>query len=175
MTRIVHRATGGGVIVLARIDDRLIHGQVAVGWVRHLQADCIVVANDAIAADPMQRALLPMAVPPEIEVGIYKVADAAKRLAAGAHKGRKIILLFGTPVDVLAYLTLGGKLEALNVGGMRFAPGRIQVLQAVSVGPAEIKAFHALHRLGLPMAVQMVPTDPMQEVMRFLPEEPKDA
>jgi len=163
------------MIVLARIDDRLIHGQVAVGWVRHLQADCILVANDAIAADPMQRALLPMAVPPEIEVGIYKVAEAAKRLAAGAHKDRKAILLFAGPVDVVAFLAQGGKLESLNVGGMRFAPGRIQVLQAISVGPAEIKAFHTLHQQGLPMAVQMVPTDPMQDVMRFLPEESPDA
>jgi mannose/fructose/sorbose-specific phosphotransferase system IIB component len=159
-------------IVLARIDDRLIHGQVVVGWVRHLQADCIIVANDAIAADPMQRALLPMAVPPEIEVGIYKVVEAAKKLASGMHSARKVILLFSSPVDVVEFLSQGGTLERLNVGGMRFAPGKIQVLQAVSVGAADIAAFHQLKAGNLIMSVQMVPSDASQDILRYLPEGP---
>jgi mannose/fructose/N-acetylgalactosamine-specific phosphotransferase system component IIB len=159
-------------LALVRIDDRLIHGQVVVGWVRHLGADCILVANDAVAADPMQRALLPMAVPPEIEVAIYRVAEAAQRLAAGAHADRKAILLFSSPVDAEAYLRLGGPLERLNVGGMRFAPGKAQMMPAIFVAAEDIKAFRALAARGLPMQVQMVPTDAPHDVIKCLPEEP---
>lgn len=158
------------MIVLARVDDRLIHGQVVVGWAPSLQADCILVANDAIAADPMQRALLPMAVPPHIEVGIYRVVEAAQKLKGGAHAARRAILLFASPVDVEAFLEAGGEIDRLNVGGMRFAPGKIQVLQAISLGPEDITAFQALALRGLAMEVQMVPGDPQQDMRRFLPE-----
>jgi len=159
-------------LALVRIDDRLIHGQVVVGWVRHLGADCILVANDAVAADPMQRALLPMAVPPEIDVAIYRVAEAAQRLAAGAHADRKAILLFSSPVDAEAYLRLGGPMERLNVGGMRFAPGKEQMMPAIFVAAEDIKAFRALAARNLPMQVQMVPTDAPHDVIKCLPEEP---
>src|SRR5208282_5643112 len=94
-------------VVLARVDDRLIHGQVVVGWARHCQADCIIVANDAVSADPMQRTLLPMAVPQGIEVAIYRLKEAADRLSGGAHAAKRAILLFASPADALGFTRLG--------------------------------------------------------------------
>jgi PTS system mannose-specific IIB component len=158
------------MLALARLDDRLIHGQVVVGWVRYVKADCIVVANDAIAADPMQCALLPMAVPPEIQVEIFKVEEAAARLQSGAFDEKQVILLFSSPADVLRYLACGGKLETLNVGGMRFVPGKTQILNAVSVSDLDVEAFLALAQRHLALRVQMVPGDSPQDLLRFLPQ-----
>ncbi len=156
-------------LVLARIDDRLIHGQVVVGWVKHLEANCIVVANDAIAADPMQRALLPMAVPPEIQVEIYKVAEAARKLAGGVEAGKRTILLFSSPMDALRFLKQGGALESLNLGGLRFAPGKTQVLKSISLGREDLEALRQLREAGTGMSVQMVPSDPAVDVLKILP------
>ncbi len=155
-------------LVLARIDDRLIHGQVVVGWVRQTQANCIVVANDAVAADPMQRTLLPMAVPHNIEVAIYRVRVAAEKLAAGAHAARRVILLFASPMDALDFVKGGGELPELNVGGIRFGPGKEQLRKSVSLGPEEREALAELRRGGIDVFVQMVPGEPREPLSAIL-------
>lgn len=150
-------------LVLARIDDRLIHGQVVVGWARHCEADCIIVANDAVAADPMQRDLLPMAVPQEMEVGIYRVSDAAHRMAEGQHAERRCILLFAAPADALefenAYREAGQSLAQVNVGGLRLTPERSQARKAIALSPRDIGALLELQRMGVGVSFQMVPAD----------------
>ncbi len=110
------------LIVLARVDDRLIHGQVVVGWARALEADCLVVANDAVAADPMQRQLLPMAVPPQIKVGIYRVREAAEALRQDKYEGRRVIVLFASLADALSLVQSGFPLARLNLGGITPGP-----------------------------------------------------
>jgi mannose/fructose/N-acetylgalactosamine-specific phosphotransferase system component IIB len=149
-------------VVLARVDDRLIHGQVVVGWARHCQADCIIVANDAVSADPMQRTLLPMAVPQGIEVGIYRVKEAAERIAGGAHAAKRAILLFASPLDALSYMRFGGELGELNIGGIRLAPGKQQVRKSVSLGPADREALDEFKKSGIEVYLQMVPGDPRE-------------
>jgi mannose/fructose/N-acetylgalactosamine-specific phosphotransferase system component IIB len=146
-------------LVLARIDDRLIHGQVVVGWARALEADCLIVANDAVAADPMQRQLLPMAVPPQIKVGIYRVTEAVEALRGPRYEGRRIILLFASLADALLYVQGGGVIERLNLGGIRQAPGRQQLRTAVALSPADAAAARALMAGGSRLDIQMVPGD----------------
>lgn len=151
-------------VVLTRIDDRLIHGQVVVGWARHTQADCIIVANDAVSADPMQRTLLPMAVPQGIEVAIYRVKEAADQLGGGAHAARRAILLFASPVDALNFRRMGGELNELNLGGLRLAPGKDQIRKNVSLGPEDRAALLELNRLGVGIYLQMVPGDDREPI-----------
>ena len=155
-------------VVLARVDDRLIHGQVVVGWARYFEADCLVVANDAAAADPMQRTLLPLAVPPHIVVGIYHVSEAAQQLQAGLHAGKRIILLFATLADALGYLQAGGELPALNIGGVRFAPGKTQIKVAVALGPEDLAAARELDRRGVALSMRMVPGEPEEPLIPAL-------
>lgn len=155
-------------LVLARVDDRLIHGQVVVGWARHTQADCIIVANDAVAADPMQRTLLPLAVPQGIEVAIYRVKEAAEALSGGAHAARRAILLFASPQDASAFAGYGGSLDELNVGGLRAAPGREPVRKAVALGAAEKTALRQVLGQGVKVYLQMVPADQREDMAGLL-------
>jgi len=154
-------------LLLARVDDRLIHGQVVVGWARALEADCLVVANDAVAADPMQRQLLPMAVPPQIKVGIYRVRDAAEAMAQGKYDQRRCILLFASLGDALAFNAIH-PLRRLNVGGIRQAPGRLPLRTAVALSPDDAVAARALLAAGAELSIQMVPGDEAEPLLALL-------
>ncbi len=160
-------------LVLARVDDRLIHGQVVVGWARHTQADCIIVANDAVAADPMQRTLLPLAVPQGIEVAIYRVKEAAERLSGGAHAARRAILLFASPQDAAAVAGYGGAMEELNVGGLRAGPGRELLRKAVALGVPERAALQLMLHQGVKVYLQMVPADQREDMAPMISNRPE--
>jgi mannose/fructose/N-acetylgalactosamine-specific phosphotransferase system component IIB len=155
-------------VLLARVDDRLIHGQVVVGWARALDADCLVVANDAVAADPMQRTLLPMAVPPHIKVAIWRLGEASEAVAHGALPGARCILLFASLTDALMFRRGGGPLPELNIGGIRLAPGRRQVRTAVALGDEDIAAARELAALGTVMTVRMVPGESAEPLLPLL-------
>jgi PTS system mannose-specific IIB component len=160
-------------LVLARVDDRLIHGQVVVAWARHCQADCIIVANDAVAADPMQRTLLPMAVPQGIEVAIYRVKESTEKLAEGRHASRRAILLFSSPVDALNFRRYGGELGELNIGGIRMAPGKEALRKSVFLGPDDRRALGELMDLGVEVYLQMVPSELRESARALLREQEK--
>lgn len=155
-------------VLLARVDDRLIHGQVVVGWARVLEADCLLVANDAVAADPMQRTLLPMAVPPQMKVAILRVREAAEAVAAGTLPGERAILLFTSLGDALLYKKAGGPLPELNVGGIRLAPGRQPLRTAVALGIDDVTAARALAADGTAINVRMVPGDAPEDLLPML-------
>lgn len=155
-------------VVLARVDDRLIHGQVVVGWARALEADCLLVANDAVAADPMQRTLLPMAVPPHMKVAIWRVSEAAEHIVGGAIPGQRAILLFSSLSDALLFQRSGGPLPELNIGGIRLAPGRTSLRTAVALGPEDISAARALAESGTVLTVRMVPGEPAEPLLPLL-------
>jgi mannose/fructose/N-acetylgalactosamine-specific phosphotransferase system component IIB len=156
-------------VILARVDDRLIHGQVVVGWARALEADCLVVANDAVAADPMQRTLLPMAVPPHMKVAILRLSEAAETVASGALPGKRAILLFASLPDAAQFLRSGGPLKDLNIGGIRLAPGRQVLRTAVALGVEDIAAARELASAGTIMTLRMVPGEQPEPLMPLLP------
>ncbi len=156
-------------VLLARVDDRLIHGQVVVGWARALEADCLVVANDAVAADPLQRTLLPMAVPPHIRVAILRLTEAAEAVAKGTLPGQRVILLFASLPDAARFMAAGGPLKELNIGGIRLAPGRQALRTAVALGPEDVRAARDLAGCGVALALRMVPSEPAEPLLPLLP------
>ena len=157
-------------IQLLRIDDRLIHGQVVVGWVKVLEIKRLVVVNDAVAKNPMQRTLMEIAVPSGLGVSFYSVEEAAKACARDAGSGERALLLFSNPSDVRGYVEKGGPATSVNVGGMHFSEGRNQVCRIVCVTPEDVVAFKDLRRRGLPLEVRAVPGDAPQKLEQFIPE-----
>jgi len=146
--------------VLARIDDRFIHGQVTVGWGQKLQPDLILLANDEIAADPWQARVYASTVPPSVAVAVLGVSDAAAALrnenADLAHHER-VILLTGNPGDMHALLAQGVALERINVGGMHFASGKQEFLPSVYVDRDDLAVFRTMLRHGVRLSAQAVP------------------
>ncbi len=144
-------------VVLARIDDRLIHGQVTVGWSRQLRPDRIVLANNEVAADRWQSRVYASSVPPEIAVSILPVARAAAFLADPENIDERVLLLTASAVEMNELVRIGAPVGAVNVGGMHFGPGKREMLPFVFVDEADLKAFGRLLDMGTELSAQQVP------------------
>ena len=127
------------MIVLTRIDNRLIHGQVATGWLRSCGANIVIVANDRVAANPMEQQLLSMAVASLMPVRFLTVDEAAKKVAR-ADPRRKIALIVENPVDALGLVEGGLSLKSINVGNMHMAEGKTCLCKTVYADEREIDA-----------------------------------
>jgi mannose/fructose/N-acetylgalactosamine-specific phosphotransferase system component IIB len=148
---------------LYRIDDRLIHGQVVVGWGRPLDIGFIVLVDDEVAASEWEQELYRMGVPPEMDVFFLAVDDAVTSLAGYASDRRRGILLTGD-IDTMARLVEGVRqnggppIGAVNVGGVHHRVGRAQRLRYVFLTPDEESALRALAGRGVAVSAQDVPS-----------------
>ena len=155
------------MICFCRIDDRLIHGKVVTTWVNIKKIEQIIVVNDKVAEDKIQKNILNMAAPQGVKVhtfGVEKFADVYKTTPIK----KRTMLLFTNSIDVDRVVELGVDIKELNIGGMRYQEGRKQLTKALSVTPEEEKAFHSLMDKGVDITIQMVPNDEaknMREVM----------
>lgn len=156
------------MVVLARIDDRLIHGQVVEGWVNYLKATWVLVADDAVAANPVQRSIMEISVPEGLRVFIGTVAEVCGKLRTPELAKGRAILLFSRPRDVVRFLEHGEACERLNIGGMRFVPGKRKVLDVLAVDDVDLEALREVLRRGIRVEVQTVPTEKPKPLEKLL-------
>jgi PTS system mannose-specific IIB component len=156
------------MVVLARIDDRLIHGQVVEGWVNYLKATWLIVADDAVAGNPVQRSIMEIAVPEGLKVFIGTVDEVCRRLRTPGLAGERVILLFSRPRDVVRYLDAGEACAILNIGGMRQVPGKRKVLDVLALDDADLAALREILRRNVRVEVQTVPTERPRPLERLL-------
>lgn len=154
-------------INVARIDDRLIHGQVITTWVKNYDIEQVLVINDKVADDKVQQSVLTMSAPPGLKVLIFGVQQFIEILKKTPIK-KRTMLLFTNSIDVDALVGGGLSLEKLNVGGMRMQDGRHQLSRAVSVTPEEEQAFRNLIAKNVEVEIQMVPKDPIVDLKTLL-------
>lgn len=143
-------------IVLTRIDDRLIHGQVATAWSKITKATKIIVVDDAVAQDSFMEMVLKSAAPSSIKVEIFGVDDAVKALNKD-DDGERVIVLVKTPVTVLNLVKAGVGIKELNLGGMGARQGRKQLYKNISVSDEEKQSFRELMEHGVNVFMQIVP------------------
>lgn len=144
-------------ILLYRIDERLIHGQVVVGWGNSLKLDRIVLANDDVATNPWERELYLACVPPEIKASIYSVDEVINLIFQERFKKEETILLVDSPFDILRMLEKGVQTDWVNVGGLHSRKGRRKVLPYLYLSTEEISAFKKLFLLGIRCECRDVP------------------
>lgn len=145
-------------LLITRIDDRLIHGQVVIGWGRIIGIALYVVVDDKVAKDKIQQNLMRIAVPAEAKTLIFSVDEAIKRLK-GVIKNKRVILLFSTPVDVLRVIEGGFKIKNVNVGGIRQSGDRKELLPTVFLNKQEIESFKKLTQLNIEIEYRLLPGD----------------
>lgn len=159
---------GKANIINTRIDERLIHGQVAGIWTTSLEAQRIIVVNDEAASDPLQKSSLRMAAPTSMRLSVLTVAAAAKNIPAGKYGKQRIFLLFKNPTDVFRYVEAGGQLEAVNVGNMSYKKGAMEITKSIQVLEQEVTVFEKLAAKGIQLTAQLVPNDPVIDFMKRL-------
>ena len=151
-----------------RIDNRLVHGQVVVSWIRAEHADLLMVANDNIARDEFQKSILLAVAPPSIRELVLTVDDALAYIASNEHARENIFLLVKTPEDALRLIRGGLAIQTVNVGNMAFAVGSKRVSNTVYVTPADVENFVLLHDAGIALTCRMMPTERGNDFIKML-------
>jgi len=146
-------------IVLCRVDDRLVHGQVVIGWGRPLGVDFIALVDEGVAASPWEQDLYRMAVPPEIEIRFTTVAEASGQLAGWQAGDRRGLLLTGD-VETMAALHRADPavVHRINLGGIHHRPGRRERLPYLYLTDDELRGLVALQAGGADISAQDLPT-----------------
>lgn len=152
-------------IVNVRIDERLIHGQVAGIWAPSLHTQRIIVINDEAAADSLQKSSLRMAAPTSMRLSVLPVESAAKNIRSGKYGKQRLFLVFKNPTDVLRYLKAGGKLTHVNVGNMSYKEGSKDITKSIKVLEEEIDVFESIAAMDINVTAQLVPNDPVVDFM----------
>lgn len=155
-------------IALARIDDRLIHGQVATRWTKETNVKRIIVVSDEVAADMVRKKLLTQVAPPGITAHVVDVAKAIRVYKNPKYAKDRVMLLFTNPTDVMRLVDGGITITSVNIGGMAFRQEKIQVNNAVSVDTKDIKAFKKLNERGIELEVRKVPSDSPLKMMDLI-------
>ena len=146
-------------IVLFRVDDRLIHGQVVIGWGRPLGVTRIVLVDDQVSASEWEQDLYRMAVSPGIEVLFLGTSDAGRRLGEWeADGGRTLVLTGDLPTMAALHTTAPGIVQHVNLGGVHHRPGRRERLPYLYLTDEEVNGLMALEQAGAEVTAQDLPT-----------------
>ena len=146
-------------IVLARIDSRLVHGQVLEAWVPYVEADCIVVANDDVAGASFQCMVMQAAVPSSIKLIICTLDETAGVLNSTDLLKKRVLLLFSSSVDALKACQHGVSFSKLNLGNMHSSAGKDRYTCTIALDQQDIEILQQVEGQGVTIVSQCIPAD----------------
>lgn len=168
-------APGKFEYVLARIDSRLLHGQVATAWTKTTQPTRIIVVSDAVAKDDLRKKLIQQAAPPGVKAHVVPIKKMIELAKDDKHfGGQRALLLFENPQDTLKAVEGGVPLKTINVGSMAHSPGKVQPNKVLAFSQEDIHTFAKLKEAGLNFDVRKVPNDSkgnMDDILKKAQEE----
>ena len=153
-------------ILLTRIDNRLIHGQVATQWNSTLGANLILVANDDVAGNKMRQNLMNMAAPTGVATRFFSLQKTIDVIHNASPK-HHIFLVAENPSDVLTLVKGGVPIRKVNIGNMHMSEGKRQVATSVAVDDADVAAFKELQDLGVELEIRRVPSTPAEDINKL--------
>lgn len=142
-----------------RIDERLIHGQVASAWSNTLRANRIMVINDAANGDDFQKQMLRMATPPSIALSVLTVEKAVNRIAAGNYDNDTVLVILKSIEDALTLYEAGYKFEVVNIGNISKKDDVDPIVTGIYINEKDDCAIKKLKEYGVNVTVQMTPND----------------
>lgn len=152
------------MIKLTRIDDRLVHGQVAFTWTPALGVDCLLIANDKVAKDEFLKMTLGLAKPAGTRLLIKSVSNAVAFLNDEKSRSLKILLIVNSVKDAFAMVNGVPEIRSVNFGGIRMNEGMRLISKAVAVNDEDITLVKELLNKGIELELRQVPTDKKQMV-----------
>ena len=160
--------------VLARVDSRLLHGQVATAWTKATNPSRIIVVSDAVAKDELRRKLIEQAAPPGVKANVIPISKMIEISKDPRFGDTKALLLFENPQDVLRVVEAGVKIKEVNVGSLAHSTGKVVVSKVLSMGHEEVAAFEKLKDLGVTFDVRKVPNDSKDNLDELLKKAKKE-
>ncbi|MDR2665917.1 MAG: PTS sugar transporter subunit IIB [Endomicrobium sp.] len=158
-------------IVLVRIDDRLIHGQVVQGWLKAINVDVVLIASDTVAQDETQQILMAMTMPSDVKLVVENLKDATSKVVRGEYAREKMMILTTSPSDVLYMLDNGTDFKSVNVGGMHFKNGKKQLLYNLYADVVDLENLYKICRKGVEIEGRIFPKDEKVNIMHLIEKE----
>ncbi|MGX6978553.1 PTS galactosamine transporter subunit IIB [Vagococcus elongatus] len=153
-------------ILLTRIDNRLIHGQVATQWTSSIGANLILVANDKVSKDKIRQGLMDMAAPTGVATRYFSIQKTIDIIHKAADR-QKIFIIVDSPQDALRLVEGGVEIRKVNIGNMHMSEGKRQVATTVAVDDADVAAFKKLEASGVTLEIQRVPSIAPENVSKL--------
>lgn len=160
-------------IVGARIDGRLVHGQVANLWTPKLQVDRIIVVDEEAAESDIQKSGLRMATPMTTRLSVLHADVAADHINNNRYGKQRVFIVAKKPAEFLKLLDLGVKLDTLNVGTMSQTDTTQSITKQINVEKSDIDDFHKIADKGVTITAQLTPSDDSHDFMKLLSEKVK--
>ncbi len=155
-------------LVMIRIDDRLIHGQVVVGWGSVIKPDRILLSSDEVATVEWQRTIYLYAVPEHLAASVLTLKDTIRALKNSEFGDERVLLLVDSPKSIVYLVENGIDIKEVNVGGMHFKPGKNQISSFIFVDQQDIESFKILCEKGIHLEGRDVPTRSPVNICRVL-------
>lgn len=153
-------------ILLTRIDNRLIHGQVATQWSSSIGANLLLVANDEVAGNKVRQGLMDMAAPASAQTRYFTLQKTIDVIGKAADR-QKIFIIVDNPQDVVTLVEGGVPIKKVNIGNMHMAEGKRQVVGSVAVDDDDVAAFKRLQELGVELEIRRVPQEPAEDLKKL--------
>ena len=154
--------------VLARIDTRLLHGQVATSWTKATNPNRIIVVSDKVAKDDLRKKLIEQAAPPGVRAHVIPLKKLVEVYNDPRFGDTRALLLFETPQEALEVIEQGVKIEELNIGSMAHSVGKVQISNALSVDQDDVETYKKLRDLGVKMDVRKVVSDSPADIFKLI-------
>lgn len=151
-------------IKFARVDHRLIHGQVITKWLKLIQANEVIIVDDTLGNDPFMTEVYTVAAPEGVKIEILETGEVVERLNSGTYKEDNLFLLFKNIKSVENAVKKGLQLKQLQLGGIPYGQGRVKIISAVSLLKEELEFLEILNNSGTEVFAQIVPEE---SAMRF--------
>jgi mannose PTS system EIIAB component len=155
-------------LVQVRIDDRLIHGQVVVGWRHVLDPQRIMLCSDEVANSDWQKTIYMSAVTNDISASVLTLQETIAELGSGLLEKERILLLVDSPKSLVHLVDAGVPIDEVNVGGMHFRAGKNQIAPFIFVDEEDISNFRTLYDRGIKLEGRDVPTRTPVDIARSL-------
>lgn len=151
-------------VVAIRVDDRLIHGQVAGLWTNAVSATRIMVIDDEVANNPTQKDLLRMVAPAGVHTSIITEDKAFANLSANKYHGQRVFILVRTPLVLQRLSVRGLPFSTINLGNVSMKDDRKTLLPGIALNEAERQALKQLIQTGVTVTAVKTPTDPVNQL-----------
>ncbi|KXT75865.1 PTS sugar transporter subunit IIB [Streptococcus sp. DD12] len=155
-------------INLARVDTRLLHGQVATNWTPYSKADRIIVASDSVAQDDLRKQLIKQAAPNGVRANVVPIAKLIEAAKDPRFGNTHALVLFETPQDALRAIEGGVPITSLNIGSMAHSTGKTMVNNVLSMDKEDVATFEKLRDLGVDFDVRKVANDTPKDLWELI-------
>lgn len=155
-------------IIFARVDDRLIHGEVVTAWTPTYRINHIIIIDDVVASDPFQRRILKALAPSGVQVDAFTTEDGIKELSKDYNEKERVLLLTKSPTTYHKLAEGGIELPQVNLGGMGIRDARKPFIKNVACDEAEVDSIRKMVEKGIHVFYQLVPEQRLIEITNLL-------